>query len=57
MAKAVRAITSFVFEHDGAAVVVHGGDVFAPTHAAVKARGELFESEVPVKQTAPGQVR
>jgi HK97 family phage major capsid protein len=57
MAKAVRAITSFVFEHDGTTVVVHAGDVFASTHAAVKNRRELFESEVPVEQAAPGQVR
>jgi hypothetical protein len=56
-AKAVRATTSFVFEHDGATVVVHAGDLFASTHAAVKNSRELFESEVPVKQAAPGQVR
>ena len=57
MAKAVRATTSFVFEHDGTTVVVHDGDVFAPTHAAVKKHRELFEFEVSVERAGRGQVR
>jgi hypothetical protein len=44
--KKVVALTSFVFEHDGGTTVVHAGDVFTPTHAVVKGRRELFESEV-----------
>jgi hypothetical protein len=61
MAKAehVRATTSFVYEADGAAVVVHAGDVFASTHPAVKGHRELFQTEVPVEAAtaAPGEKR
>jgi len=52
MAKVARATTSFVFEHDGEIVVVHAGDVFASTHAAVKNRGELFEPGEPTERAA-----
>jgi hypothetical protein len=45
--RAARATTSFVFTHDDTTVIVHAGDVFASTHAAVKKHRELFESDVP----------